>query len=250
MKFSIITSSYNQLANLKRIKSYWDNQTLKDFEWVIADDGSTDGTLEWATKKGIAIYHKEKNTGYGLTDCLNKSAQIAKGQFLVFVMGDTYPKRDFLEQIDKLIDERTLVNGLRFEIDWETGEVVKPEWRTWINAQFPWWTANSFMAVLREVPNMPNEYYPAWRLVTLNSLAMPKKLWDKMGGLPTDFDGYGKMDWYIGAWMLFNGYDVTMATKAIVYHRLHEDRKDSDNANKVFEKYLRQFILEAEQKKV
>lgn len=246
-KFSVVTLTYNQLDNLKKIKPFWDRQTLNDFEWVLASDGSTDGTDEWAKSQGIKIYQKEKNTGFDLTGCLNQARKLCDGEYLVFVMGDTYPKSDFLEKIAEQIDKRTLVNGIRFDIDWETDEVVRPEWRTWLNPNWPWWKSNAF-----DVPLVKHNgsFMPAWRMATLNSLAIPAKLWDEMGGIPEDFDGYGKMDWYIGAWILFNGYRFVSANKAVVYHRMHDDRADSDTANKVFEKYIRQFIVESGNKKV
>jgi len=167
------------------------------------------------------------------------------GEHLVFVMGDTYPKSDFLEQIDRFADQRTMLNGIRFDTDWETGEVIRPEWRTWLNEHLPWWKVDAFRAELHRVPEVPTEYFPAWRLATLNSLVIPMVLWDQMGGIPDDFDGYGKMDWYMGAWVLFNGYNLVMATKAIVYHRNHEERDDSHKAGEVFEKYLKAFIVES-----
>ena len=44
MKITIFTPSYNRAYTLDRLYKSLLNQTFKDFEWVIVDDGSTDDT--------------------------------------------------------------------------------------------------------------------------------------------------------------------------------------------------------------
>lgn len=234
--FSIITSSYNQLENLKRIKPHIDQQSFKltgRYELIIADDGSTDGTVEWCKRNQIKCYHKPQNTGYDLVGALNEAAKLAEGQYLVWIMGDTFPKRDFLDQIYRRIDEKTMVNGIRFDIDWQTGEVVRPEWRVRFN-NFNWWDD--------EVLDVTTD--KGYSIMTLNSMAMSRAMWERMGGIPTDFDGYGKMDWYMALWVYYNGGRLILAPKAIVYHKLHEDRPDTEKSDEVFAKYLRSFIVD------
>jgi len=234
--FSIITSSFNQLENLKKIKPHIDQQSFKlagDYEWIIADDGSTDGTVEWCKRNQIKCYHKEKNTGYDLVGALNNAAKLAEGQYLVWVMGDSFPKRDFLEQLNRWVSPTRMLNGIRFDIDWKTGQVVQPEWRVRMT-QLPWWDKNA-------ISISGQTDYP---LMTLNSMCMPSVLWNEMGGIPTEFDGYGKMDWYMAIWTWFNGYDLLLTPRAIVYHKMHEDRQDTETSTKVFEKFLRSFIVE------
>ena len=51
-KASIILSSYNNLSALELSIESLKYQTEKDFEIIIADDGSTDGTVEYLEKKG------------------------------------------------------------------------------------------------------------------------------------------------------------------------------------------------------
>ena len=46
MKFTIFTPTYNRRELLKKLYGSLKNQVYKDFEWVIVDDGSTDGTEE------------------------------------------------------------------------------------------------------------------------------------------------------------------------------------------------------------
>lgn len=232
MKFSVITSNYNQVDNLKMLLPYWLRQTWSDFEWIIADDGSTDTSVKWCNEHGVKIAGKLTHKGYGLTESLNKAAKVAKGDYLVFVMGDSIPKSDFLAQMLKGIEtapNKALYCGLRYDIDWETREVVRPEWRASMYPQFPWFQADAFGLQGDE----------AYKLMTLNTMCMEKADFEAMGGIPLEYDAYGKMDWYMAAWSHFAKHRLTtIVPRAIVYHRLHDDRPDSDHNTEVFEKHL------------
>ena len=243
--FSIITSSYNQLDNLKKIWPHIRHQSFRhmgEYEWIIADDGSTDGTVEWCKENNIKFYHKEQNTGYGLVNALNEAAKLAEGQYLVWIMGDSFPKFDFLEQLYKFATPETMLNGIRYNVDWENGdEVIAPEWRITQNPEVPWWTHNAIRI------GAENGGYV---MMTLNSMCMPRALWEQMGGIPTDFDGYGKMDWYMACWMYYSGYDLTLTPRAVLYHRNHEDREDTPQSGITFDKYLNEFMMRGRKKLV
>ena len=50
MKFTIFTPTYNRKKLLKKLYESLKKQTYKNFEWLIVDDGSTDGTKESVEK--------------------------------------------------------------------------------------------------------------------------------------------------------------------------------------------------------
>ena len=47
IRFSLITIALNDLAGLKETKASVDAQGFSDFEWIVIDGGSFDGTLEY-----------------------------------------------------------------------------------------------------------------------------------------------------------------------------------------------------------
>jgi len=51
MKFTVFTPTFNRKNLLEKLYKSLQNQTFKDFEWLIVDDGSTDGTAEKAIQK-------------------------------------------------------------------------------------------------------------------------------------------------------------------------------------------------------
>mgnify|MGYP001566819341 FL=1 len=75
-------------------------QTIKDWEWIIVDDASTDNTVEIIRSFGdphIKLVQWEFNTG-NLSILRNKGAQMASGDFLAFLDGDDICEPERLKQ--------------------------------------------------------------------------------------------------------------------------------------------------------
>ncbi len=85
-KLSVITVCYNE----KSIASTCDsivNQSWQDFEWIVIDGGSTDGTLDILEKyrNRIDIFISEKDDG--IYHAMNKGIKLARGKYLNFMNG-------------------------------------------------------------------------------------------------------------------------------------------------------------------
>lgn len=114
--FSIITVVFNDRAGLKRtIKSVY-NQSFDNYEYIIVDGASKDGTVELARestrefqKKGIelkVISEPDK----GIYDAMNKGTNNSNGQWLLFLnAGDVLVSNDVLSKVSKLTDEQSNV---------------------------------------------------------------------------------------------------------------------------------------------
>lgn len=224
MRFSIITSTYNQLEQLKLLREELNKQTFIDFEWIIADDGSRDGTDKWA-EKNADIYVRQDDMGYRLTKILNKAENEASGELLVWIMSDSYPERTFLERLNDKMDDETMATGFRLNV--ENGKYHSHDWRYGLikNA-----ISDDEIILSGKAP---------WKAMTLNSMCMPKAMYDEMGGIHSGFDeGYGKMDWWMGAWAYSKGYKLKIFPEAIIYHERHEDKEDTQNNTELFERLL------------
>jgi glycosyltransferase involved in cell wall biosynthesis len=100
MILSIITINYNNSLGLsKTIKSVI-NQNFKDFEYIIIDGGSIDGSVEqiFELNNKINYWISEKDTG--VYHAMNKGILQAKGEYLLFLnSGDFFLDNSILEQI-------------------------------------------------------------------------------------------------------------------------------------------------------
>lgn len=109
MKFSIITPQYN---SFELMENYFDsllNQKVKDFEVIIVDDCSTDGSWEKLqdyvnqSPLDIKLIQAEKNSGPG--NARNLGIDAAKGEWITFIDNDDWVSYHLLEKIESIINE-------------------------------------------------------------------------------------------------------------------------------------------------
>ncbi len=106
---TIFTPTYNRAYILPKLYGSLLKQTLKDFEWIIVDDGSKDNTEQlcnnWIKdcKKFKITYVKQKNQGKHIA--INTGVQIAKGELFFIVDSDDCLSYDAIEQIEKFFEQ-------------------------------------------------------------------------------------------------------------------------------------------------
>lgn len=103
MKTSVIFTTYNSPAWLEKVLWGFFEQTTKDFEIVIADDGSTEETAQLIERmravSPVPIRHVwQPDEGFQKCRILNKAVVAAEGDYLIFTDGDCIPRADFVEQ--------------------------------------------------------------------------------------------------------------------------------------------------------
>lgn len=101
---SIIVPVYNVEKYLDRCITSLVEQTYKNIEIILVNDGSTDGSLEilkrWKNKDSRIIIIDKKNGG--LSDARNAGMNIANGDFYCFVDSDDYINRNMIEYLYNL----------------------------------------------------------------------------------------------------------------------------------------------------
>ena len=85
--FSIVVPTYNRLPFLKQaLRSVW-SQTNADFELIVVDDGSTDGTEEWLAAQSQKLrYRRQQNQGP--SSARNAGIEMATGDYVAFLDSD------------------------------------------------------------------------------------------------------------------------------------------------------------------
>lgn len=84
-KLSIITINYNNLEGLKRTVASVVNQTRKDFEYIIIDGGSTDGSAAFIETQNQSLAYWVSEPDAGIYNAMNKGIKEAKGDYLLFL---------------------------------------------------------------------------------------------------------------------------------------------------------------------
>lgn len=103
MRFSIVVPTLNEAILLPNLLADLQSQTFKDFETIIADAGSQDGTPELALLAGVRLV-----PGGMPAVGRNRGAEAAQGEFLVFLDADTRVQPDFLEKASAELEDRFL----------------------------------------------------------------------------------------------------------------------------------------------
>ena len=141
---SVIFTTYNHPKWLEKTLWGFSAQTYRDFEIVIADDGSGEETRDviekFQSEIEIPIQHIwQEDEGFQKCRILNKAIVNSKGEYLIFTDGDCIPHPKFVENHVKLCRENTLLSGGYFKLpldvsqaitvnDIVEGNATKPSW--------------------------------------------------------------------------------------------------------------------------
>lgn len=113
MKVTVFTPTYNRKTFLETLFNSLKNQTSKDFEWIVVDDGSSDGTnklFESFNSKEFNIKYIQVENG-GKHRAINKGLELAKGEMFFIVDSDDYLKETAIEEIIKMEDSIKKLKG-------------------------------------------------------------------------------------------------------------------------------------------
>ncbi len=121
---SVCIPTYNRKEYLKETIQSILEQTYKDYEIVIVDDGSTDGTEQMIKELGIPVtYYWQENQGDAAAR--NKLIEFAKGRYISFIDSDDLLLPDTLERLVKAMENengKAVIYGSYYRID-KDGEI-------------------------------------------------------------------------------------------------------------------------------
>lgn len=117
-KLSLIISFYNKIQILEKVLESVSLQTFKNFEVVIADDGSNEDVVNriQAIRKEYPFVIKHiwhEDDGWRKNTILNKAVQNAAAEYLVFIDGDCILEPHFLEEHYNARKQGEVVTGRR-----------------------------------------------------------------------------------------------------------------------------------------
>jgi glycosyltransferase involved in cell wall biosynthesis len=90
-KISIITINYNNLEGLKKTMASVINQTWNEFEYIIIDGGSIDGSAAYIESQSDKIDYWVSEPDNGIYNAINKGIKVATGEYVAFMnSGDCF----------------------------------------------------------------------------------------------------------------------------------------------------------------
>lgn len=118
MKVSIIMPVYNKIKYLEKTIQSILNQTYKDFELIIVDDGSTDGSEKLCDKfsecdSRIKVIHIKNN---GVSNARNIGIENSTGEYIQFIDADDYIDSNMLEDLIDICEKYTpdiIISGVK-----------------------------------------------------------------------------------------------------------------------------------------
>lgn len=116
LKVSIIIPVYNTEKYIERCIESALNQTLKDIEIIVINDGSTDNSKQIINNyksKDNRIRTVHFNTNHGVSIARNLGINLAKGEFVGFIDSDDYVDLKYFEELYNYSKEYDIIRGIR-----------------------------------------------------------------------------------------------------------------------------------------
>jgi glycosyltransferase involved in cell wall biosynthesis len=204
---SVIVTTYNREDALGAVLRALDRQTDKDFEVIIADDGSGPATAqtveEWKKKAGFALVHIwHEDRGFRAAEMRNRAILASRGSYCIFLDGDCVPRPDFVGTHRELAERGSFVTGNRILLSqsltaavlrtrlepelWSLGTWIKQRLRGGINRLLPLFSLP--LGSLRKLRS------GAWRGARSCNLAIWRSDLERVDGFDATFSGWGRED--------------------------------------------------------
>lgn len=181
---SICLCSWNDLPFLKILYAGVKRNTRLSYEFIVHDNGSTDGTEEWLKENNIKYTRSETNEGVA---AVNYAVEQATGDYIVDINADMYPLPGWDTEIWKQVTKFRQEGVEKFTI---SSCLVEPRGA---NPEYTIKNHGTNPESFNEEGLMQDFLNNAafWKKVDTTQyshpISMPKKLWDEMGGVDFDY---------------------------------------------------------------
>lgn len=229
MNISVVTGTYNHRETLPKL---YESLRKEGAEWIICDDGSTDGTWEYITQ--LAKKHdwiegfSQVNKGMRLSRSLNNGLLRATGELIIVLMGDTHIEEGSLDWLKENYIEGTAGCGVRHHVDKEENH------HSW-----DWILEMSKFPLYRVVD--VGSFSRPWASLTGNSMIVPRQFIQILDGWDENYTEYGRDDWDFFMRLHQMGVPLFSYTGFIVNHFFHSENTvdNPQNVRRFEDKYQR-----------
>lgn len=112
MRLTIVTVNYNNAVGLKRTLESVREQTCKEFEYIVIDGGSSDGSTELLHEFEEIITDAVSEKDSGVFNAMNKGIKKSTGDYCLFLnSGDYLASKDVIEKVLPTLDGTDFISG-------------------------------------------------------------------------------------------------------------------------------------------
>ena len=129
---SVIVSTYNSEEWLEKVLWGFHQQSYRDFEVVIADDGSGPRTKDLIGSMADTVFYKilhvwQEDEGFQKSKILNKALKACRAEYVIMTDGDCIPRKDFVEvhQFNKAAGH--FISGGYFMLPMNISQIITKE---------------------------------------------------------------------------------------------------------------------------
>jgi glycosyltransferase involved in cell wall biosynthesis len=132
MLISVIITTYNQPDWLEKVLWGFAAQSHREFELIVADDGSEPATAERIERLrpavGVPLEHVwHENRGFRKCEILNRAILESRGEYLFFTDGDCIPRGDLLAVHGRLAAPGRFLSGGYLKLPMETSQLIEKD---------------------------------------------------------------------------------------------------------------------------
>jgi glycosyltransferase involved in cell wall biosynthesis len=208
MRYSVVICSYNKLEYLKLVMAAL-GRTGVECEVILSDDGSDDGTVEWARESDLfdVVLESERSTEYRLCSVRNKGISQATGDYIILLDADCAPDADFFNGHEEVfaLDPKGMSVGYTRLYDKTGTKIIREDHRR--N-----WAKKSGKKVCSI----------RWMDAYGGNVAFPKSLWERVGGFDERYNGAWGLEDADFAYMIHKiGIGIRASLRTVVRHLEH-----------------------------
>ena len=123
---TIITINFNNQNGLQKTMDSVFRQTNKDFQYIVIDGGSSDGSKELIERNQSKINHWVSEPDNGIYHAMNKGIEKATGEYLLFLnSGDELINELVVEKVTPLLHTEDIISG-NLIVDEDSEDVLRP----------------------------------------------------------------------------------------------------------------------------
>lgn len=233
MSASVILATYNDLNILEWSLAAFARQSVRNFELLIADDGSSEDYApmlrKWAARFEREIVHvRHERRGFRKTRIQNRAAYVARSDNLIFVDIDCLPQRNFVRNHLLFLGDGVALAGRRVHIRREILPSAEEIYERGLNLGtskliFEWLRGRA--RVIEHGFELPFFYESKNNGILGCNFSIMKEDFAAVNGFNEDFEGRGGEDTDIDLRLRRNGVRVRcLRNKLIQYHLMHEVR--------------------------